>query len=368
MGCAITPRLLTIYNSIPHLLHGNARRVKAFAMSSKHAKSKTQAPLQYREFPTWALLLHGDLPPASVAHMLLGRVVADFEHPTLQGVPKLPNDISQIKDSDHIPKALEVVDKDGEIFLNDVKDKNVELELGRLLNVKSQDAKTRAQELRTKKIITITLQQAWDIFDEIKKDHNVDLVELVKKTEDELGFMVVGLKICIDADVAGVIAKWDKFKATANIPAGQMAAEAFSSAAGAPGLGSATASDSGNISFSKSTLELQQFLATSTMLGKRIFAAQYLQVRSKKRWSFLPRPKPVQSVETGVLAQFPSSKGLFHGGNVQGEELEVDDAEGELNEDKSAQEDEFDDGDLMMRGDQLDNTFRTKNAWIIHGI
>ena len=313
-------------------------------MFSQHTKSKPQTPLQYREFPTWALLLHGDLPPASVAHALLGRVVADFEHPTLQSVPKLPDDLSQIKNSNQRPKALTVVDKGGDIFLNSVKDKNVELELLRLLDVKSKSNKTRSKKLKSKKIITVTLQQAWDIFDDIKKDHRKDLMELVKKqTKDELGFMVVGLKISIDADVAEVRAEWDKFKATVDIPAGQIVAEAIGSAAGAPGVGSAIVSNGGNIGFKKSTTELQQFLATSTMLGKRIFAAQYLQIRPESRWELLPRPKLVQSVEIGGLAEFPKSKGIFHGDDIQSEELEVDDAEGDLDEGKSAQKSDVND-------------------------
>ena len=66
--------------------------------------------------------------------------------------------------------------------------------------------------------------------------------------------------------------------------------------------------------------------------------------------------------------EVPLSKGIFHGDDVQSEELEFDDAEGELNEEDSALEDEIDDEDLMMRGDQLDGTFQTKNAWIVHGI
>ena len=337
-------------------------------MFSQHAKSKTQAPLQYRDFPTWALLLHGDLPPASIAPTLLGRVVADFEHPTLQGVPKLPDDLSHIKNANQHPKALEVVDKDGDIFLNAVKDKNVELELRKLLDVNSQAADLLAHEIKTRKIITITLQQAWDIFDDIKKGHEADLMQLVKNTEDELGFMVVGLKISIDADVAEVRAEWDKFKATLNIPAGQTAAEAVGSAAGAPGVGSTIVSDGGNIRLSKSTTELQQFLATGTMLGKRIFAAQYLQVRPKRRWRLLPRPKLEQSVEIGPLQQFPASKGVFYGGSNQSLELDVDDAEGDPNEDEPAQEDDLADEELMMRGDQLDNTFQTEEAWIVHGI
>ena len=337
-------------------------------MFSQRAKSKTQAPMQYRNFPTWALLLHGNLPPASIAHMLLGRVVADFEQPTLQGVPKLSEDLLHIKNSNQHPKALEVIDEDGNIFLNAVKDKNVELELGRLLDLNSQDAEARAQKLESKKIITITLQQAWDIFDDIKKDHEADLVRLVKNTEEEVGFMIVGLKICIDADIAEVRAEWDKFKTAVNIPAGQVAAEAVGSAAGAPGVGSAIASDGGNIGGRKSTTELQQFVATSKILGKRIFAVQYLQVRPKNKWSLLPPLRSTQSVELGFRVQVPLDKGVFHGASVQSEELELDDGEADLTEDKSAQEDDFVDDVLMMRGDQLDDTFQTKNVWIVRGI
>jgi hypothetical protein len=286
----------------------------------------------------------------------------------MQGVPKLAEDLSHIKNSNQHPKALEVVDQNGEIFLNGVKDKNVELELEKLLDVNSQDAQARAKQLKTKKIITITLQQAWNIFEDIKKDHEADLVQLVKNSEDKIGFMVVGLKISIDTEVAEVRAEWDKFKATVNIPAVQIPAEAVGSAAGAPGVGSAMASDGGNISLQKSTTELQQFLAKSTTLGKRIFAVQYLQVRPKNAWNLLPWPRSVQSVEVGGFVSFPVSKGYFHGDEIQGEELEFDDVEGDLNEDESAQEDEFDDDVLMMRGDQLDNTFQTQNTWIVHSI
>lgn len=175
-------------------------------------------------------ILLNDRLPASYTSKLLGRIVADPLWPPEEFAPR----ISTLVDVDD--SLIEVTDEDVEITLNANSGSGVGGHLGKIIGLSRERGEGLTREMRGKRVITRSLEQQRDVFDAVVKGearHEV-LKLLSRKNAKRKGYMVVGVKSLVDAQIAVNQGLFKHVKLDTELPIAEIANEAAIGSSAAP--------------------------------------------------------------------------------------------------------------------------------------
>lgn len=240
---------------------------------------------------TWGLLLPSSILNGSEAPRLLGRIVANVDDLLQDYVPENPQDvISSVPDLE----PMEVVDNDVETFISATEGEEAQVRLAQIFGVTKGSSQQHSSRFKAQTVITRVLRQHDKVFTALMKTHNKDIIELLKKQSTQRGYLIVGLKTCVDAEICSSAQSSGKGGITLEVPL-QEAAIAF----GAPPLPINLVNPSITVNRENSRDLLSRFVAS----GERIFSVR---VREIKFHGFLSKQPRV-----GDAIRFPDQRGTF---------------------------------------------------------
>lgn len=249
----------------------------------------------YRDKPTWALLLSSDLPEGSEERVLkmLGSVVSDFEHPLHEIIERQTKGKEQ-----ELAAVMKVEDDNFHSIANGLKNDEVRMQLTEVIRAKVGSGKANEQDISSKTVITRTLQNHRQFFQEIEKQSRAEILKMIKdnpRKDTPYALMIVGIKTCIDSKIASTTECSSQVDVGVKITLDQ----ALKSA------GIILPIDT-SIDLSMVKDAFAKVFTEYSAKGERVFAIQY------RRISVKPFTKQ-KKLKYGDLHEFSAERGLFGG-------------------------------------------------------
>lgn len=218
---------------------------------------------QTRRQPEYFLI---DRIPGSEIPHLLGRVVASRESPVDEYRPEDPR--GALKGT-----HLEVVDQDFASLFWAEKNKAVTAKVCSILDVDVSRLAERQNEFAAKFIRTRLLPQHRDALKSLLDVHRSEVLSLLADNGG-VGYMIVGIKSCLDGSTSNRISNGAKRSLAINLPT--------SDAIAAATHGIVTVGTAADVSVGVSRERATGADVTTTMVGEQVFALRYRRLALKK--------------------------------------------------------------------------------------
>ena len=264
---------------------------------------------EYRDKPTWALLLSSDLPAGSEDKVLnmLGSVVSDFEHPLQEIIWRQMKEKGQ-----ELAGVMKVEDEDFHTIINGHNDDEVRLRLTEVIRAKVGSGGSNTQDISSKTVITRTLENHRNFFHEIQKQAEADILKMVKYNPRKTPYalMIVGVKSCIDSKISSTTELSSHVEAGITIPLD----EALKSAGIVLPVNT-------NIDLAMLKDGFAKIFTEYSAKGERIFAIQYRRISIKATIGMRPHVRIQKKSKYDDLHTVPVNQGLFGGSDEDKLEL-----------------------------------------------
>lgn len=249
-----------------------------------------------RRKSTWAILSPSKLLPGSKALDLLGCVVADINNPTDYYRPK---NIQATLQSLH--SAITVEEEDVEIVLSSLYSAGVGLRLTQILKGGREQTDDSSSALQAHTVVTRYLEQHPDVVKTLDENHRAEILELLatKQGRKGRGFLVVGVKTCLDAKLVDVGRLSKSQDAGIEVPVDVILA---ASGVAIPGAGMVL-----NTGIEGHRAQVKSALTKHTVKGERVFAIQYAQVMRHQDWLHFSEP----TLKHGGLQEIPVDRAMY---------------------------------------------------------
>lgn len=253
------------------------------------------------ELPTWVFLPPGDLPPATLAPKLLGAIVPDFEHPAVDFVP---DDAAMFRlDSSDVLK-MPSKDFDSSALGGDINN-SLTLHFAELLQSTYSAELSNTRALKSKYICTWTLSHPRKIFDAVKAHHEQEILRLIEhnpKQHRGAVYMVVGIKVCLDAEMSTESSTARDIDGNIGVPVNSIVTAA---------TGVILPVDA-SIGTEVQHRDAQNSRVNQIVCGAYIFAVQYRMIMKESSWKTWTARKPRQT-QYGDWKTVPKGKGFYTG-------------------------------------------------------
>ncbi|OJZ79712.1 hypothetical protein ASPFODRAFT_38521 [Aspergillus luchuensis CBS 106.47] len=246
--------------------------------------------------PTWGLLHPSSILDGSEAPLLLGRIVVNVDD-MLQGY--VPHDPREVLKSLPELEPMEVVDTDVETFIATTANNEAQARLTEIFGISGATNQQHGRHFKARTVIRRMLKQHDKVFSALMTAHEREIVELLENQPKKRGYMIVGLKTCVNAEISSSDQSSNEAGGGLKVSL-QEAAMAF----GAPPLPINLANLSAAVNRANSQSLLSRFVAT----GERVFSVR---VREVKFHGIIYRHPRM-----GEALQFPPQQGTF-GGEVR---------------------------------------------------
>ncbi|KAK5654338.1 hypothetical protein OQA88_7516 [Cercophora sp. LCS_1] len=255
---------------------------------------------EYRANPSWAILPPSDMPDGSEAKVLemLGSVVPDFEHPLHEMLVAPATNREK-------GGVMRVEDADFRNVVETLANEDVTLRLTQLFGGKAASGGQDQQQFSAKRVITRTLENHRQFFDEVVKHSHDKILKMAadnpRRTSDL--YMIVGIKTCIDAHVSSRIGATSLLDAGVKIPLRELL-----QAAAIPVPVDLTI-DLGIIKKTASSV-FNQF----SLQGERIFAVQYRRISVRNKVKLRPTPHREKKIKYKDIHTVHENRGMYGAG------------------------------------------------------
>ncbi|KAF5002844.1 hypothetical protein FDECE_10506 [Fusarium decemcellulare] len=250
-------------------------------------------PTRRKPGPTWGLLLPGSILDGKEAPLLLGRIVANVDDLLQDFVPDNPQLV--IKSLQGL-EPMKVVDNDVETFIATTDSQDAKVRLTQIFGMSGGNTQQSSGQVKARTVITRMLRQHDKVFTALMKAHKDEIVQLLQKQPTQRGYMIVGVKTCINAQMSSSDQSSSNAGITFELPL-QEAAMAF----GAPPLPLNLANPSIQVTRDNSRELLSRFMA----VGERVFSVR---VREIKFHGLIKKQPGI-----GEALQFPPQQGTYGG-------------------------------------------------------
>jgi hypothetical protein len=299
----------------------------------------------YRDKPTWALLLSSDLPEGSEERVLkmLGSVVSDFEHPLNEIIERQTKGKEQ-----ELAGVMKVEDGDFHSIAEGLKNDEVRMQLTEVVRAKVGSGKANEQDVSSKTVITRTLQNHKRFFEEIEKQSGAEMLKMIKdnpRKDTPYALMIVGIKTCIDSKISSTTECSSQVDVGVKIPLDQ----ALKSA------GIVLPVDT-SIDLSMVKDAFAKVFTEYSAKGERIFAIQYRRISVQVTTKFRLLPKKQRKTKYGDLHTVPSNRGLFGDSDQADQAGQAGQAASNADE-QTGKDDHAEEPDKLELGTGLDQTF-----------
>ncbi|KAJ3534543.1 hypothetical protein NM208_g7497 [Fusarium decemcellulare] len=295
-------------------------------------------PTRRKPGPTWGLLLPGSILDGKEAPLLLGRIVANVDDLLQDFVPDNPQLVIN-----SIPglEAMKVVDNDVETFIATTDSKDAKLRLTQIFGMSGENTQQSSGHVKARTVITRLLRQHDKVFTALMKAHKDEIVQLLRKQPTQRGYMIVGVKTCINAQMSSSDQSSSDAGITFELPL-QEAAMAF----GVPPLPLNLANPSIQVTRDNSRELLSRFMA----VGERVFSVR---VREIKFHGLINKQPGI-----GEALQFPPQQGTYGGRKEEcsAKSQDVDDEMSEVTLEKIDVDDDAEDVLFASFSDPVENS------------
>jgi hypothetical protein len=297
-------------------------------------------PLIKKKSP-WVLLSMNDMPSASERANLLGAITLSYENPLGQTCPKnLPKFMKDIQGETSGPTT----DESFRTLLSSSKSRDVHVRLAQIATSMFKKNSSDTRWMESMKVQTYLLKGQHSTFKKIKEMRKGELEEIREysksgRTPGRL-YLVVGVKTCLDATVSH---KKDRGTSTET----KMSIPTDPGSTGVPPLSLGTGSNTS----AQAELDMK-------LVGERIFAVQYLVVKSVRDWKisgFGRREGRRNSLTLGSEMRVSGSAGLIFGHNSPGDSQNYFGPYGDWDSNGSDDDEDEDEADKDgLKNDELD--------------
>jgi hypothetical protein len=220
-----------------------------------------------RPAPTWAIFAPTELElPAQLSHKLLGSIIADIENPSHEYCPE---DVKSILDG--LVEAVEVQDSNVETELSSAENAGARARLQTIFRIEADRSNSSDTTLKSETVITRTLQQQRKVFNAIIATYKDTVLKLLKDNSGR-GYMVVGIKTCVDAEISTNNGMRRFLEGSLGIPISTTLLHGTDIV-----LGGTANPDIGGMSE-----KIRKALTTRVATGERIYSIQYRQIWRKR--------------------------------------------------------------------------------------
>jgi hypothetical protein len=222
------------------------------------------------------------LPCEKYFDKFLGVVVADIARPHHEYCPNDPRLAVSYGPDD-------IIETDVETFLSSQSNASVQATLRGLFGLDAESESSTEHGIRSKWVLTRRLPQHRKVFEAIVGKYGNELVQMLKNNNGQ-GYMVVGFKTCVDAEITQGSERLRKLDGNMTIPVSQLAAAASH---GVAVVG-------GTMDPSVSVLKQSgiRVIAQSIAKGEQIFAVQYRKISLKKSFFNAEQRATLQPLKT----------------------------------------------------------------------
>lgn len=292
-----------------------------------------------KQKPTFILI--DRLPSEHHASVFLGRIVADIFHPIHEYCPENPSKVLE-----HAP--VDVTDTNVSTVLAAGHSKSLRAKLDGVFGLSHSSGSNVEKQLVSTKILTRSLPQHRKSFAAIDGAYHDEVLELLTNNAGK-GYMVVGIKTCLSAELEIKRDGHKENEANVAVPAGAIASAALH--------GAISPASIPNPSLEGSYIVHANWLARNVAEGEQIFALQYRQINLKKHF-FSGKPS---SADYGRIKMVDWGDGVY-GGDSQGRDVVYED-DGTDNE----EDEEEEDSDIQLAGvlSPEDVEEELKEFWLI---
>ncbi|GKZ27283.1 hypothetical protein AbraIFM66951_004874 [Aspergillus brasiliensis] len=222
------------------------------------------------------------LPCEKYFDKLLGVVVADITCPHHEYCPDAPTrGISSDPD--------DTIEADVETFLLSQSNASIRADLRALFGLGAESASSTKRGINSKWVLTRRLPQHRKAFEAIVDTYGNELMKMLKNNNGR-GYMVVGFKTCIDAEISQGSERLWKLDGNMTIPVSKLATAASH--------GAAVFDGSMDPSVSVSKKSGIRVIAQSIARGEQIFAVQYRKVSLKKSYFSTEQKAEIRRLKT----------------------------------------------------------------------
>lgn len=263
---------------------------------------------EYRDDPTWALLLSSDLPEGLEERVLkmLGSIVSDFEHPLNEIIWRQTAGKEQ-----ELAEVMKVEDDDFHSIANGLKNNEAKIQLTEVVRAKFGSGKANDQDLSSKTVITRTLENHRRFFEDIEMRSRARILKMIRdnpRKDTPYALMIVGIKTCIDSKISA------NTECSSQVDVGiKISLDQILKSAGIV-LPVDTSIDLSNV-----RNVLAKVFTEYSAKGERIFAIQYRRISVEVTTKWSPLPKKQKRAKYDDLHTVPANRGLYGGPDQAGQ-------------------------------------------------
>ncbi|KAF2633137.1 hypothetical protein BU25DRAFT_405079 [Macroventuria anomochaeta] len=246
-------------------------------------------PPRRRRGPTWGLLDPGAILNGSEAPKLLGRIVVDLDFPLSGYVPENPKEILGA-----FEEPMEVTSCDVQQQISASTSTQVQARITQLFGIEAAKQQQAGRQVGAHTVITRLLRQHYDYYDTLIAKHRSDVVALLERQANKRGYMITGIKSCVDAEIEASAGSGTTTGLTMEVPV-QQAIAAFGAAN--------TLGDMANPTVTVNIQNMHSVLSRFVAKGERIFS---LQVREVRYQGFIHKEPRMREI-----SQFNPDRAMF---------------------------------------------------------